>query len=67
MGRFSARACVSASVFVQLYFGIFSPAPLVVTFGISFLGLGVVPPTPEWGAMIAEARPYFARSPWLAW
>ena len=29
----------------------------IITFaGLSFLGLGVVPPTPEWGAMISEGR-----------
>ena len=29
----------------------------ILTFaGLSFLGLGVVPPTPEWGSMIAEGR-----------
>lgn len=33
---------------------------------LGFLGLGVQPPTPEWGAMIADARPYIARAPWLA-
>jgi ABC-type dipeptide/oligopeptide/nickel transport system permease subunit len=33
---------------------------------LGFLGVGVQPPTPEWGAMIAEARPYFSRAPWLA-
>lgn len=32
--------------------------------GLSFLGLGVVPPTPEWGAMIAEARAYIQIAPW---
>ena len=29
----------------------------IITFaGLSFLGLGVVPPTPEWGQMVAEGR-----------
>ncbi len=29
----------------------------ILTFaGLSFLGLGVVPPTPEWGSMISEGR-----------
>jgi peptide/nickel transport system permease protein len=29
----------------------------IITFaGLSFLGLGVVPPTPEWGAMVSEGR-----------
>lgn len=30
---------------------------------LSFLGLGVQPPTAEWGAMLAEARPYLSRAP----
>jgi len=29
----------------------------MITFaGLSFLGLGVVPPTPEWGAMVSEGQ-----------
>lgn len=29
----------------------------IITFaGLSFLGLGVIPPTPEWGAMVSEGR-----------
>jgi peptide/nickel transport system permease protein len=29
----------------------------ILTFsGLSFLGLGVIPPTPEWGAMVSEGR-----------
>ena len=31
---------------------------------LSFLGLGMQPPTPEWGRMINDARPYFQRYPW---
>jgi peptide/nickel transport system permease protein len=31
---------------------------------LSFLGLGVKPPTPEWGAMLSEARNYLRLSPW---
>ena len=31
--------------------------------GLSFLGLGVQPPTPSWGLMIAEARNYMALAP----
>jgi peptide/nickel transport system permease protein len=31
---------------------------------LSFLGLGMQPPTPEWGRMVNEARPYFQRLPW---
>lgn len=31
----------------------------------SFLGLGVTPPTPEWGAMMSEARTYLTSAPHL--
>lgn len=33
---------------------------------LSFLGLGIQPPTPEWGAMIAEGQPYIREQWWLA-
>ena len=32
--------------------------------GLSFLGLGVVPPKAEWGSMISEARAYIQIAPW---
>jgi peptide/nickel transport system permease protein len=32
--------------------------------GLSFLGLGMQPPTPEWGEMINEAARYFQDEPW---
>lgn len=32
---------------------------------LSFLGLGVQPPTPEWGSMLAENRGHMQRAPWL--
>ncbi len=32
--------------------------------GLSFLGLGVVPPQAEWGSMINEARAYIQIAPW---
>lgn len=32
---------------------------------LSFLGLGIQPPTPEWGSMLAENRGHMQRAPWL--
>ena len=32
---------------------------------MSFFGLGVQPPAPEWGLLIAEGRNYIARAWWL--
>ncbi|MEP6067553.1 MAG: ABC transporter permease subunit, partial [Paracoccaceae bacterium] len=36
---------------------------LLALSALSFLGIGVQPPTPEWGAMLNEARPFFAQAP----
>lgn len=33
--------------------------------GLSFLGVGVRPPTPSWGGMILDAREQLAAAPWL--
>ncbi len=38
---------------------------LLAVAGLSFLGLGVRPPTAEWGAMLSEARDYLDRAPML--
>ena len=32
---------------------------------LSFLGMGVQPPTPSWGGMLSEARSYLFSAPWL--
>jgi peptide/nickel transport system permease protein len=34
--------------------------------GLSFLGLGVQPPTPSWGNMIASGRDTLVNAPWVA-
>jgi peptide/nickel transport system permease protein len=34
---------------------------ILVAASLSFLGLGVQPPNPEWGLMVAEARDFFLR------
>ena len=39
---------------------------LLLDAALSFLGLGVPPPTPSWGRMIEEATIYFRDAPWLA-
>ena len=39
---------------------------LLIFSSLSFLGFGVAPPTPDWGAMIAEARGYLGVAPWAA-
>jgi ABC-type dipeptide/oligopeptide/nickel transport system permease subunit len=39
---------------------------ILVASGLSFLGLGVVPPTPDWGLMIAEGRAFISIVPWIS-
>ncbi|MCL6408648.1 ABC transporter permease, partial [Dickeya dadantii] len=33
---------------------------------LSFLGLGVVPPTAEWGALLADGRNFLDIAPWVS-
>lgn len=39
---------------------------IMLVSGLSFLGLGVSPPTPEWGAMIAEGRDFMFDAWWIS-
>lgn len=39
---------------------------LLVEASLSFLGLGVAPPTPTWGNVLQDARSYLLRQPWAA-
>jgi peptide/nickel transport system permease protein len=34
---------------------------------LGFLGLGVQPPSPDWGRMVNEARGFYAQAPWALW
>lgn len=38
---------------------------LLIIAGLSYLGIGIQPPTPDWGVMLAEAQPYMIREPML--
>ena len=39
---------------------------IIDTAGLSFLGLGTQPPTPDWGNMLSAGRNYVIDSPWIA-
>lgn len=39
---------------------------ILVLSGLSFIGVGAQPPSPEWGAMVAEARGYITTAWWAA-
>jgi peptide/nickel transport system permease protein len=62
-------------LFVHLLPNIIPPLIVVATLGVStavlaaaglsFLGLGAQPPSPEWGAMLSAGRNYFSRASWI--
>jgi len=56
------NAVIPSVVFVM------TDAVLTIVLGSSlgFLGLGVQPPTPEWGAMIAEGQTYLTSAWWIS-
>jgi peptide/nickel transport system permease protein len=33
---------------------------------LSFLGLGIQPPTPSWGNILADGRQYILQAPWIS-
>lgn len=39
---------------------------IILEAALSFLGLGVQPPSPSWGRMLAEGRSYMSSAPWIA-
>jgi peptide/nickel transport system permease protein len=53
--------CISP-IIVQATLGI--GAAILETAGLSFLGLGAQPPTPEWGTMLSNAKDFIRLAPW---
>jgi peptide/nickel transport system permease protein len=43
------------------------PAAIIAEAILSFLGLGVQPPTPSWGTMLNTAQQFLETAPWMAW
>lgn len=54
--------CV-APIIVQATLGV--GTAILDAAGLSFLGLGAQPPTPEWGAMLSDGRAAIQNAPWV--
>ncbi len=54
---------IAAPLVVQASIGL--AFGIVIEAGLSFLGLGVQPPTPSLGVIMADGREYFQRGPWV--
>jgi len=52
---------VSGPIIIQI--SSIAPRAIISVAGLSFLGLGAQPPSPDWGAMISYARPYMYQHP----
>jgi peptide/nickel transport system permease protein len=50
---------------VTIYFALSMPGVIFAEASLSFLGLGVPPPTPAWGSMIQDGMEYYRAAPWL--
>lgn len=46
--------------YIMIYASLLIGGAIIVTAALSFLGLGISPPTPEWGRLIDEGQPYTA-------
>ena len=44
---------------------VISPLIVLSAAGLSFLGFGVQPPTPEWGSMLSEGKTYIRSAPYI--
>lgn len=63
--RIMTRHLLPNTVSPLIVYGTLSVATaLLVAAGLSFLGLGVQPPTPEWGAMIGSGRQFMRDQPY---
>jgi peptide/nickel transport system permease protein len=63
-GRIVLRHILPNSVSTVVVYGTLEVGKTVVfAAGLSFLGLGIQPPNPEWGAMLAEGRQVLAVAP----
>jgi peptide/nickel transport system permease protein len=56
---------IVSSILVQATVSI--PTAIIAEAVLSFLGLGVQPPTPSWGTMLNTAQAFLETAPWMAW
>jgi ABC-type dipeptide/oligopeptide/nickel transport system permease subunit len=56
---------ITSSLLVQATVSI--PVAIIAEAILSFLGLGVQPPSPSWGTMLNAAQQFLETAPWMAW
>jgi peptide/nickel transport system permease protein len=56
---------IASALLVQATVSI--PGAIIAEAILSFLGLGVQPPSPSWGTMLSAAQQFLETAPWMAW
>lgn len=51
---------------VLTYFGLIVSGNIIFESGLSFLGVGVLPPTPSWGNIIADGASFYSTALWIS-
>ena len=62
--RFHVLPNILSPIIVQAVLRV--SAAILTESSLSFLGLGLPPPTPTWGFMIAEGRGFIVMAPWIS-
>ncbi|MEX2534763.1 MAG: ABC transporter permease [Trueperaceae bacterium] len=59
---------VSRNIVGQLViqFTVLFPAAIQIAAALGYLGLGVQPPTPDWGAILNQGKNYLFNAPWIS-
>ncbi len=64
--RIIARHVLPNLISTAIVYATLSAATMILTEAtLSFLGIGVKPPTASWGAMLSEGQRFFLTSPWM--
>ena len=65
-GRILSRHILPHLVGIAIVWGTLGIATnVMLEASLSYLGIGVQPPTPSWGRMISEGQTYYRSAPWL--
>lgn len=51
---------------VIIQFTVLFPAAIQIAAALGYLGLGVQPPTPDWGAILNQGKNYMFNAPWIS-
>lgn len=59
---------ISRNILGQLViqFTVLFPAAIQIAAALGYLGLGVQPPTPDWGAILNQGKNYLFNAPWIS-